>query len=218
MLDSVRTDSANAYPILVSTNRLVVLPTESTDRQLFLSHCLKLLLYQRPSSGGRVQLQTSLGLANAAAAPAAAAAAAATAAAADALRAQPGLSGADVAALEEKGVPEQEQLIKQKLGVLSVLAAAAAGMPGNAVAAAAAAAATAAAAAGSNDGSNAAAAAAAAAASGDEGMDVDQPAAAAAGANGDSSSSSSTAQFLTSEELLLPLLAASCDPYEAVSR
>lgn len=190
-------------------NAVNLIPVDPVDRQLFLRHALKLLLYQRPSSGGRALIQTPLGLANAATAamPAAAAAAAATA---DALRAQPGLSGADVAALEEKGVPHQEVLIKQKLGLLSLLAAAAAGMPGNAVAAAEAAAAAAATAGGSN--------APAAAADATEGMDVDQPAAAAAARDGTNGSSSSTGVFLTSEELLLPLLAASCDPYEAVAR
>lgn len=58
-----------------------LLPSDPADRQMFLTHALKLLLYQRPSSGGKGLVNTPLGLANAAAAAAGAAGAAGTGAA-----------------------------------------------------------------------------------------------------------------------------------------
>ncbi|KAF6252865.1 proteasome stabiliser ECM29 [Scenedesmus sp. NREL 46B-D3] len=207
---STTSSSASSSGSSSSSSRAVsavsLLPTSPEDRALLLSHALKVMLYQRPSSGNMAP-PTPLGLANAAAAnnaPAAALAAAPP---------PPGLSSADVALLEEKGVPSQEQLVKLKLGLLGLLGGAAAGMPGNASAAAAGAAGSSRASpsskAGASAGSSGAGAGSAAAS-----MDVDtqQGQAAAVAAAG------APAAYLSSEELLLVLLAASCDPYEAVAR
>eukprot|EP00878_Enallax_costatus_P020969 GHUV01022185.1.p1 GENE.GHUV01022185.1~~GHUV01022185.1.p1 ORF type:complete len:557 (+),score=262.61 GHUV01022185.1:128-1798(+) len=191
--------AAGSSSSTVSTpiNAPSLLPAAAADRQLLLDHALKVLLYQRPSSGNRAPA-TPLGLANAAAVGGAPAAPAAPP--------PPGLSSADVAALEEKGVPAQDSLIQLKLGLLCLLGAAAAGVPGNAAAAAKAASSAPAAVAvtRSEPGDNTAAAGS---------MEVDQQQPAAAG-----NSKALSGVFLTSEELLLPLLAASCDPYEAVAR
>jgi hypothetical protein len=202
---------------------LSLLPAAPVDRQLLLGQALKLMLYQRPSSATRPVVATPLGLASAAAA-AAADPAAASAAAAAAGPPPAGLSAADVKMIQEKGVPTQEQLSKQKLGMLCLLAAAAAAMPGNAAAAA------------GGSSSSSVPLAHAAAAQDTMGTAVEQQqqqqqrqqsgtavAAAAADCTASGSSSGSSANgrasgYLTSEELLLPLLAASCDPYEAVSR
>lgn len=179
-------------------NAVSLLPPAAADRAVLLSHALKLMLYQRPSSGSRAPA-TPLGLASAAAGLAAAAAPAAPPPA--------GLSAADVAALEEKGVPSQDVLIKQKLGLMAVLAGAAAGMPGNAAA---------------KPGSHASASAPTPAplggsSTGNAEMEVDgqqpQPKGAAQAASAPPGD-----VCLSAEELLLVLLAASCDPYEAVAR
>jgi hypothetical protein len=201
-----------------------LLPASAADRQAFLGHALKLLLYQRPSrTGGRATQHTPLGLAAAAAAAAtggagdvgALTAAAGLAGAGAAPPPPPGLSAADVALLEETGVPEQDALIKQKLGVLCLLAATAAGMPGNAAPAAAASGAGAAAGSRAAAGDSAAPTAAAAQDAGADEMDVDDQ-------QQQQQQTQTQARkqevWLSSEELLLPLLAAACDPYEAVAR
>jgi len=74
-----------------------LIPVKSADRQLFLRHALKLLLYQFASSGGRGTHPYPLGSESAMAAmlPPLRRPAAAVAATADALRAQPGLLRAD---------------------------------------------------------------------------------------------------------------------------
>jgi hypothetical protein len=213
-----------------------LLPPSAEDRAVLLSYALKVMLYQRPSSGNKAP-PTPLGLAIAAAAAAAAASNAPAAAAAAAVPPPAGLSVADVALLEEKGVPSQEALVRLKLGLLALLAGAAAGMPGNASAAAASAAgATASSKAGAPGApalgvpGNASSAAAAA------GATASSKGGAAAGGSGAADGGAAAAMevdaqqgegaeavapaavYLSSEELLLVLLAASCDPYEAVAR
>uniref|UniRef100_A0A383W1Y8 Proteasome component Ecm29 N-terminal domain-containing protein n=1 Tax=Tetradesmus obliquus TaxID=3088 RepID=A0A383W1Y8_TETOB len=207
---SSRSSSSSSKPVAAVS----LLPPAPEDRAVLLRHALKLMLYQRPSSGSRAA-PTPLGLANAAAAAAATGAPAAAQAAAAAAPPPPGLSAADVLLLEEKGVPSQEQLVALKLGLLALLGGAAAGMPGNTAAAAA----TAANAAGSG---GAAAGGKAGVSEGGAGaaMDVDSNAGGATAATATAAAAAAAAApvYLSSEELLLVLLAASCDPYEAVAR
>ncbi|KAG1660153.1 hypothetical protein FOA52_007810 [Chlamydomonas sp. UWO 241] len=94
------------------------------DRDLFLEHVLKFLLYQPRSSVSKAQTPLQ-----------AAAAAAATPAAATAAEepACPGLSILDMKMLEEKGGTAPEVLPKRKAGLVGLLAAASAGLGANAV-------------------------------------------------------------------------------------
>jgi hypothetical protein len=236
---TISSSSSSSKPV----RAVSLLPPAAEDRAMLLSHALKVMLYQRPSSGSRAP-PTPLGLANAAAA-AAGSNAPASAAAAAAVPPPAGLSTADVALLEEKGVSSQDQLVALKLGLLALLGGAAAGMPGNAPAVNAAAAAAAAAGAtaagvpsnapavsaasaaaagvavgnGSGTGSGAAAGSSNGGASGGgDGAAMDVDSQAGEGAAATAAAGVPSAGYLSSEELLLVLLAASCDPYEAVAR
>ena len=154
------------------------------------------------------------------------------AAAAAAAPPPPGLSPADVALLQEKGVPSQDVLQRQKLGLLHLLAAAADKNTKQTPTAASG---------GGGGGSTATTTTAAAGGGGGGGdaMEIDETkgkvqekeqeeeggrvgvggnaGAVAAAGGGDGDGGGGGAVF-SPEELLLPLLVASCDPFEAVAR
>lgn len=102
-----------------------LLPTTRADLDTLLDAALVLLLYQRPSDGGRAATPLSAATAAATAASRGGEGSVSVAGVRPPRRPPGGLSAADTTLLEVKGVPSQEELTAQKLGLLNALAAAA---------------------------------------------------------------------------------------------
>ncbi|GBF95386.1 hypothetical protein Rsub_07814 [Raphidocelis subcapitata] len=173
-----------------------LLPSAPADRARLLEHLTRLLLYQRPVTD---KPRTPLAAAAAATAAAATSTAAAAAAQVPPPLPPPGLSPADVAAFEEKGAPDAWELVRRKLGALQLIAGATAGSPVLSSGA------------GAQGGPPASSAGPPAQEASTAGSDGDV-------ANGEAQSSGAGTQLLTPSEVLIPLLAAACDPSEPVSR
>jgi len=186
-----------------------LLPTAPADRAVLLDHLTKLLLYQRPL-GDRVL--TPLAAAQGAAAAAAAAAAGPAPPAPAALPPPAGLSAADVTAFEEKGVLEQWELVRRKLGALQLISGATEGSPVLTSGAGSGAA---------NGGSSTLTRASSSGGAGASGESNSNSAAVQDGAEAgaaDGGGGGNAAALLTPSEVLIPLLVAACDPSEPVSK